>query len=207
MESAGKGRAEAFSDGVLAIVLTLLVLDLRPPRHEAGRLFSGLARQWPTYLAYVASYLYVAVVWLNHKAAFDRLRRLDRRLHWANIGVLFTTALLPFATSVLAEALQEGNRADAGTSVALYAAVGALLCVSWLGFFHAISLSPDLIAEGVGPSFFGRERLRALAGLALYLLAGILGWAFSPQAALAVFLALPLFYGLTSEGFPPPTTD
>jgi uncharacterized membrane protein len=197
----GKARAEAFSDGVLAIIITLLVLDLRLPGHEPGRLLPRLLRQWPTYAAYVASYLYVAVVWLNHKAAFRRLRALDRGLHLANMGVLFTTALLPFATSVVAEEVEEGNPADARVSVALYALAGALLCASWLCFFHESSRRPDLIEEDVERTFFGKERLRALIGLALYLLAGLLGWAVSPLLALAIFVALPLFYGLTSEGF------
>ena len=92
-------RAEAFSDGVLAIIITLLVLELKPPQGEPGRLLAGLLAQWPTYLAYVTSYLYVAVIWLNHKATFKRIHTIDRGLHWANVGVLFTTALLPFATN------------------------------------------------------------------------------------------------------------
>jgi uncharacterized membrane protein len=78
----------AFSDGVFAIVITLLVLDLRPPRVKAGQLLRGLLEQWPTYTAYVTSYLYVAVVWLNHKAAFQRIRWLDRGTSWANFGIL-----------------------------------------------------------------------------------------------------------------------
>jgi uncharacterized membrane protein len=76
-------------------------------------------QQWPTYLAYVTSYLYVGVVWLNHKAEFRRIRWIDRGLHWVNIGVLFTTALLPFATAVMADAVQEGNQDDERTAVGL----------------------------------------------------------------------------------------
>jgi uncharacterized membrane protein len=71
-------RTEAFSDGVFAIVITLLVLDLRPPQVRPGHLLSGLIQQWPAYLAYVTSYIYVAVVWLNHKGAFMRIGRVDR---------------------------------------------------------------------------------------------------------------------------------
>jgi uncharacterized membrane protein len=99
------GRTEAFSDGVLAIVITLLVLDLRVPRARPGHLLAGLLAQWPSYAAYVASYLYVAVVWLNHRATFQRVGTADRGLHWANFFVLFATALLPFPTIVLSDAL------------------------------------------------------------------------------------------------------
>lgn len=76
-------RAKAVSDGVLAIVITLLVLHLKPPPIASSGLLAQLLNQWPTYLAYVASYLYIAVVWLNHKAAFQRIKAMTRGLHWA----------------------------------------------------------------------------------------------------------------------------
>ena len=79
-------RVEAFSDGVLAIVITLLVLDLRVPAHEPGKLLDGLLDEWPTYVAFVTSFLYVGIVWLNHHAAFRRIRLVDRGLHWVNLG-------------------------------------------------------------------------------------------------------------------------
>jgi uncharacterized membrane protein len=75
-------RVEAFSDGVFAIIITLLVLDLRKPEVGPGQLLSGLLQQWPTYLAYVTSFLYVGVVWQNHRAAFNRICLIDRGLHW-----------------------------------------------------------------------------------------------------------------------------
>lgn len=125
---------------MLAIVITLLVLDLRPPH---GQLLSGLLQQWPTYLAYAASYLYVAVVWLNHKAAFVRIRTMDRSLHWANLGTLATAALLPFPTAVVADALENGDRTDARVAVALYALVGALLSASWWVFSTTWPSTPN----------------------------------------------------------------
>lgn len=79
------GRAVAFSDGIFAIIITLLVLDLATPDVEPSQLLSGLLEQWSAYLAYLTSYLYVAVVWLNHKGAFKRIHPIDRGLNWANI--------------------------------------------------------------------------------------------------------------------------
>ncbi|HEV7899583.1 MAG TPA: TMEM175 family protein [Planosporangium sp.] len=193
-------RAEAFSDGVLAIVITLLVLDLRPPQAPPGHLLSGLLQQWPAYLAYVTSYIYVAVVWLNHKNAFKRIAHMDRGVHWANLSVLFTTALLPFPTAVVSHAVQEGNPTDVRTAVGLYALVGAALCAAWLALFHHLATHPILLAEGVEPEFFAKERLRAWAGIALYVVAGALGVLIAPPIALAVFLTLPAFYALTSYG-------
>jgi uncharacterized membrane protein len=195
------GRAEAFSDAVLAIIITLLALDLRPPQVEPGQLLAGLLQQWPTYLAYVTSYLYVGVIWTNHKAAFRRIRAIDRGLHWANLGILFATGLLPFPTAVLADALQASDPADSRTAVGLYALIGAHLCVTWLGFYHYLSRHPELIEEDVGDDFFPRERTRAWLGVAGYAVAGILGLLGLQWVALAIFLILPIYYGLTSEGF------
>jgi hypothetical protein len=83
--------------------------------------------------------------------------------------------LLPFPTAVVADAIQDGNPVDERTAVGLYALVGALLCVSWLVFFHYLSRHPELIAEGVVEGFFPRERIRAWAGIALYAAAGCSG--------------------------------
>jgi uncharacterized membrane protein len=194
------GRAEAFSDAILAIIITLLVLDLRVPDVDPGHLLSGLLGQWPGYVAYVASYAYVAVVWLNHKAAFRRIREIDSGLHWANILVLFSTALLPFSTAVISRALQENNQPDQRVAVALYALVGALLCTSWLVLFHYLARHPELVAEHVDRRFFPAERLRALLGTVGYALAGVLGYLVAPFLALAIFVVLPLFYAMTSSG-------
>lgn len=197
---ADTGRAVAFSDAVFAIIITLLVLDLRPPDVEPGRLLSGLLQQWPTYLAYVISYLYIGVVWTNHKAAFRRIRWIDRGLHWANLGVLFTTALLPFPTAVISKTMQHGNLADERTAVGFYALIGALLCTSWLFFFHYLSRHPELVEKNIPADFFPAERKRALTGVAAYSVAGVLGYLLTPTTALGIFLILPIFYGLTSEG-------
>jgi uncharacterized membrane protein len=113
------GRAVAFSDAIIAIVITLLVLDLKPPDTEPGGLLAGLLGEWPTYLAYAASYVYLAVIWMNHKAAFTRIREMDIGLQWANLGILATLALVPWPTAVIAETARKGNLTDERVAVAL----------------------------------------------------------------------------------------
>ncbi|MGC5223871.1 TMEM175 family protein [Micromonospora sp. DT81.3] len=194
-------RAVAFSDAIIAIVITLLVLDLRPPEHEPGGLLKALLNEWPTYLAYAASYIYLAVIWLNHKAAFTRIREMDRGLQWANLGILATLALVPWPTAVIAETARTGNLTDERVAVALYALVGALLCLSWLVFFSHLARHPDLTTDEVDDSYFARERPRALIGVVLYLAAGLAGVLIHPLVASVVFLLLPVFYGITSHGF------
>jgi hypothetical protein len=89
---------------------------------------------------------------------FTRVRAMNRGLHWTNLGVVATTALLPFPTSVVSTAIEDGNRADSQVAVAL---IGALLCMSWWVFFHYLARQPELTEDHVDDSFFGKERHRA----------------------------------------------
>jgi uncharacterized membrane protein len=193
-------RAVAFSDGVFSIIITVLVLDLRPPQAPPGRLLYGLIAQWPTYLAYVTSYAYVAVVWLNHKATFMRVRWMDRALQWANLGILFTTALLPFPTAVVSEVMPKHNALDTRVAVSFYAAVGVVLCSAWVVFFNYLRRHPELLNENIDERFFDGETKRAMAGVILYAAAAVLGYFIAPPLALLIFLALAIFYGVTSHG-------
>ena len=100
------GRLEAFSDGVLAIAITLLVLEIKiePPGFE--HLWRALADEWPSYLAYVTSFLTIGGVWLAHHALFERLSAIDPVLMRLNILLLMAVSFLPFPTALMAEALQ-----------------------------------------------------------------------------------------------------
>lgn len=195
-------RLEAFSDGVFAIVVTLLVLDLKDPPHPAGQLLIALLHQWPAYLAYFASFAYVAVIWLNHHQAFVGIQRVNRGVHIANMCLLFTTALIPFPTAVLSHTFIAGvDSRDAHTAVGLYAVTAAAMCVSWLLLYHQVHRHRDrLLEERVDREMFGTERARAIVGIVTYTVAGVVGALWLPWIALVVFVALPAFYGLTSEG-------
>jgi uncharacterized membrane protein len=193
-------RLESFSDGVFAITITLLVVDIVRPEYIPGHLLEKLKAQWPNYVAFLASFFYVGIIWLNHRAVFSRIRYCNRGLHLANLLLLLTSGLIPFPTTVLSTALQYGNPADATVSVVLYAAVGCLMCLSWLLLFHILSINPHLLEPHVEPTFFPQERHRALFGVVLYALAGGAGLVFYPMLALLTFLILPIFYAITSEG-------
>ena len=192
-------RVEAFSDGVFAIAITLLVLDLHVPEFDPGRLLHDLGHLWGAYIAYVSSFLYIGVIWLNHHNAFTRIQRIDRNLQWANLALLFTTALLPFPTAVLSAALQSGGTADRRTAVVLYALIAGAMAATWLALFTRLSKHPELTDGPDSAAFFGDERRRAWLGIGSYGLAACVGLIY-PVAALPFFLALPVFYALTSEG-------
>jgi uncharacterized membrane protein len=196
------GRLEAFSDGVFAIVVTLLVLDLKEPTHPPGQLLAALGRQWPAYLAYFASFAYVAVIWLNHHQTFVGIQRVNRGVHFANFCLLFTTALIPFPTAVLSRTFIAGiDSSDAHTAVGLYAGVAAAMCMSWLLLYHQVHRYRDhLLEDQVDHEMFGSERTRAIIGIITYSLAGLVGALWLPAVALVAFVAVPAFYGLTSEG-------
>jgi uncharacterized membrane protein len=193
-------RLEAFSDGVLSITITLLVAEIMRPEYTHGQLLARLAAQWTSYIAFLASFCYAGVIWLNHRAVFARVRYCDRSLHLANLFLLLTSALIPFPTAILSAAIQSGSEFDARVAVTLYATIAGTMCLSWLVVFHVLSIHPYLVEDGVNPDFFPKERFRATLGVILYAIAGVAGWLSTPKVALLIFLALPIFYGITSEG-------
>jgi hypothetical protein len=92
-----KNRLETFSDGVLAIAITLLVIDIRPPEVPQGeQLAHALWMQWPSYVAYLVSFLTIGVIWLNHHRVVDQVVRVDGPLLLLNLHLLLWTALIPF---------------------------------------------------------------------------------------------------------------
>jgi uncharacterized membrane protein len=93
-------RVEAFSDGVIAIIVTIMVLELKVP-HEAS--LHGLLTLQPIFLAYALSFTYVAIYWVNHHRLFTHARRVTNGLLWSNMALLFTLSLIPFATAFLGE--------------------------------------------------------------------------------------------------------
>jgi uncharacterized membrane protein len=195
------GRVEAFSDGVLAIVITLLVLDLHAPEAR-GEVLNDLVDQWPAYVAYLASFAYVGVIWVNHHQLFTRIAVVDTRMLWLNLLLLLTTSVLPFPTAVLSSAFQHGSHGDQVAAMALYAGVSAAMSGTWFLLFQYLSANERLLAEGTPPSFFVQERRRALLGIGLYLIVVVIGlW--QPIAGLVVACGLPVFYGLTTEGWSP----
>jgi uncharacterized membrane protein len=141
-------RLEAFSDGVLSITITLLVAEIMRPEYTHGQLLERLAAQWTSYIAFLASFCYAGVIWLNHRAVFARVRYCDRSLHLANLFLLLTSALIPFPTAILSAAIQSGSEFDARVAVTLYATIAGTMCLSWLVVFHVLSIHPCLVEDG-----------------------------------------------------------
>src|SRR5215475_5101237 len=131
------GRVEAFSDGVLAIAVTLLVLDLRVPARDAlhgGSLAGALGHEWPSYAAYVTSFLIIGIIWVNHHGVFQLIGRVDRITLFLNLMLLMTVVAIPFTTSLLSEYLRAGGP-SARTAALVYSAVMLLMSCGFAGLY------------------------------------------------------------------------
>jgi uncharacterized membrane protein len=116
-------RVGAFSDGVFAVIITIMVLQLKPP---SAATFSALLPLWPTGLSYVVSYLFIAIVWVNHHHLFSYAEVATPRLVWSNFAHLFSVSLIPFTTEWIADSRL------AAAPVVLYASVFVLVNITYL---------------------------------------------------------------------------
>src|SRR5438045_6602697 len=162
-------RLEAFSDGVFAIAITLLVLDLAvPARAETpvNGLAAHLGRQWPSYVAYLVSFLIIGIIWVNHHTVFDKVRFVDRPVLFANLGLLLVVSVIPFPTHLMAEYLTAGS--DSHVAAAIYSAtmlaMGSAYSVLWI----VITRDARLLHEHVDAASSRRPLRRFGAGNVLY---------------------------------------
>jgi uncharacterized membrane protein len=125
-----RGRVEAFSDGVFAIAITLLVLTIAQPTnyHELAH---QLGQRWPSLAAYVVSFVVIGIEWVNHHTVFMHLQRIDRAMFYLNLGLLMTIVFLPYPTEVFGRALIKGS--DAKTAAVFYSIVMTINACVWAG--------------------------------------------------------------------------
>jgi uncharacterized membrane protein len=157
-----------------------------------------LLGQAPTYLAYLAAFVTIGVVWVNHHVVFTRIGRVDPAVLWINLALLGTSSVLPFPTAVLARALEEGTDADRSSAVILYAGVSVLQSLSWLLLYRRLRRRPDLLTDPDDHVLFDGEQARSVIGAGCYALVGLLA-VLLPTTAAVIVLVLPLFYGVTSH--------
>jgi uncharacterized membrane protein len=180
---------EAFSDGVFAIAITLLVLELRVPPLEGGSVWEGLLDEWPSYLAYLVSFASIGAAWVEHSAITEHLERVDSLLLRLNLLLLFFVSVLPFATRMIGEYAEDLDAER--IAVTLYGinlfAISAMTSVVWR---HAVAgrlIHADL----------PRDRVREVTaklhpGLGFYGLAIAIGL-LAPRAAVVLYLVIALY--------------
>jgi uncharacterized membrane protein len=184
-------RVEAFSDGVFAIAITLLILDLKVPSVTQGHLGSALARQWPTYAAFLISFWFIGIMWVNHHRLFNHIQRSDNRLLFLNLLLLLGVTVVPFPTALLAAHFHSPGRTVA-TAVfnGTYVVLAVFFNVLW---HHAVRRG--LLDSATLESADAISRQYAIGPIS-YLLCFGLTWISVPASlivniGLAVFFALP----------------
>jgi uncharacterized membrane protein len=187
------GRLEAFSDGVIAVAITLLVLNIGVPKVEPGHtLAHALIAQWPVYAAYVTSFLTIGIIWINHHVMITRLREPDHAILFLNLLLLMSIALLPFATSLMAAYLKRSEGQHLAAAVYSGAFLFMALCFATLNR-HLLLVKSDRLREEL-PYERRRQILRrTTSGVIPYAVATALA-AVSSYLTLAICAALAVFY-------------
>jgi uncharacterized membrane protein len=187
------GRIEAFSDGVFAIAITLLILEIRIPAVSDGNLSTQLARQWPSYLSFTISFAFIGIMWINHHQLFTRIRHSDHALLILNLLLLFGVCVVPFPTAVLAAHL---GHSDQRAAAVLYNAtyVFVALCFNLLWRYAEWQKRRLLGSEATESAV---ERIGRLYSVVPLVYVICLGLAFvSVRASLALNGALACFFAL-----------
>ncbi len=178
----GKGRLEAFSDGVIAIIITIMVLELKVP-HEPT--LAELAARGPVFVSYALSFLVVAIMWVNHHAVFRLVGRVDARMLWLNVNLLFWMSLIPFTTGMLGEAH------GAPLPAACYG-LDLALCGLAFALLRGVA-ARDHRDDPALAAWHARVQRKNLATTALYASAAPLAYLWQP-GAWAIFVLIPAIY-------------
>ncbi|MCC7021488.1 MAG: DUF1211 domain-containing protein [Thermomicrobiales bacterium] len=193
LRESGVDRLLAFSDGVFAIAVTLLVLDLREPTVSHG-LLDALLKQWPAYLSYALSFLIVGIIWAQHHWMFQLIRRTDHIFILINVVFLMWVAIVPFPTALLSSYLE--NRSERQTAVAVYTAVffvgGLLVNLQWRYAIHR----NRLLGAEVDRRAIQKMTLNYAVGPLLYLAGFALSFV-SPPASIALIVLINLFFAVS----------
>jgi len=187
-----KSRIEAFSDGIFAIIVTLLVLEIKVPHigdhNSQQELTEALTGLLPKFISWIISFFTVAVIWVNHHKLFKQFRSPDSGLFWWNAVLLLWTSFIPFPTAVLGD--YPGNF----VSIVLYGMVMALMAASFTGMRYYVLRKGNLLEDDVDVKLFRAGTKASLYFGPLFYLSGILLGLISPFLSFAVFIIIPVYF-------------
>jgi uncharacterized membrane protein len=186
-----KARFENFSDGVFAVAITLLALDLAVGGPGHGSLAHQLGERWPSYAAYVVSFFIIGITWVNHHALFRSVAAIDRRLLFLNLTLLLFIVAIPFGTATMAAYLLDGG-SDAHLAAALYAAILEGMALSFGAIFVWSITNAERRHEPLAPAAGRRALARFSFGAIVYLVAFAV--AFVSALATLVLIAVDAVY-------------
>ena len=189
MDEPGTGRLETFSDGVFAIAATLLVLEFSVDNGQ--NLGHALLRLWPSYLAYVTSFLTIGIIWMNHHHTVSFIGRVDRTFLFVNNVLLLTVAFLPFPTGLVGDAIQQGVGEQAAALA--YAATLVVMAILHQIWWQYARRDRRLISDGTPDSALRAVDRAYWPGVPMYAAVFVVAF-FSPLAAVVITLAIAAFY-------------
>lgn len=179
-----KDRLLAFSDGVFAILITILVLEFTVPKFQSGHLLTAMIHQWPILIAYVVSYFYVGTLWLFHHDYFNALKSINRNLNLINLLMLFTITLINYPMALVADTLSRGNMSDMRVAFITYDIVALLISFMFYVLYSYIGKHHELKSSKMQSSSFSKNKYDPLVSVTLYILAIIFSLFFIPLGAL-----------------------
>jgi uncharacterized membrane protein len=186
-------RVDAFSDGVFAIVITLLVFNLRiPPLTDADNLglVTALAQQWPSYLSFITSFFVIGIMWVNHHRIFRQIGKVDNRLLYLNLLLLLGVSFIPFPTGLVAQYV--GHR-DQHVAALVYAATSLVIALLFNFLWQYINRHRYLCLSGTPDIFFEKVSRAYRLGPIGYIMALVLSLINVPLCLL-VLLGMAIFF-------------
>ena len=190
------GRLEAFSDGVFAVAITLLIFTLKTLQPDPQKtLLSQIGEQWPAYLAYVTSFLTVLIMWVNHHALFKLISRTDQYFLLINGLLLMAITFVTYPTSLLANFIG-GSHNDEQTAAIIYSATGILIAILYNALWFYAARNNRLLSKKADPALVHSISHQYRFGPLFYLLALVVAFV-SVVASVAINLALALFFAFT----------
>jgi uncharacterized membrane protein len=190
------GRVEALSDGVIAIIITLLTFSLHVPTTEeiaaAGGLLAALGQNWPVYVAFLVSFLNLLVMWMNHHYMFTLIYRVDRAFLMLNGLLLLTMSLVPFATSLITATRFTDDGREAAV---VYAVIYLAIALAYWGVWGYASARDRLLGPGVTEHDKRAITRRYIVGPVLYPVALVLA-AINPLVSLLILAGMSLWFAV-----------
>ena len=198
-----RGRLEAFSDGVFAVAITLLALNLTVAGPGHGPLRSQL--HWPAFAGYLISFLTIGIIWVNHHALVRSIKQVDRVLLFVNQILLIFVVLIPFGTATMADYLPR-NSWDARLAMVLYAGIFLGMSAGFGGIFEWTLHGQQRVQKPVPPEQHWAARWRFVGGASVYLVAIVVAL-FNALAAFLLIAAVAVYYVFERTPTSPATPD
>jgi uncharacterized membrane protein len=184
-----KNRLEAFSDGVFAVAITLLVLEINVPGGE--NLWHQLKEEWPSFASFFVSFWVIGIIWVNHHGVIDHLKRANRGVLYLNLLVLMSVVLIPFATALMAEHLKSG--ADEHVAAAVYAGAFVLMAIAFGVLWEYITRHRTMLGVELSDEEVRRRSIAFQIGNPIYAIAVLVAF-ISPAVVLVIIGALAVYY-------------